>query len=109
MLILASTVTGSVSISVFASLIGMPNGIKSSAATIKICAITAGIKKYKSTIKKKKKSHDKIVLIAKGKLDTIEVLISKTLIVSYVNHDEFFSIMRQKIKKNPDTSKEYAT
>ena len=33
-----------------------------SAAGIKICEITAGIKKYKSIIKKKKK-HDKIVLL----------------------------------------------
>ena len=70
----------------------MPNGIKSSATTIKTCAKTADIKKCKSTIKKKKKSHDKIVLIAEGKLDTIEALISKVLIVSYINHDEFFSI-----------------
>ena len=55
-LILASTITGCVSISAFASLIGIPIGITSSAIGLKICAITAGIKKYKSIIKKKKKS-----------------------------------------------------
>ena len=54
MLILASTVTGYVSISVFTSLILVPVGITSSVAGLKICAITAGIKKYKSVIKKKK-------------------------------------------------------
>ena len=63
-LILASTITGCVSISAFASLIGIPIGITSSAIGLKICAITAGIKKYKSIIKKKKKKHDKIVLLA---------------------------------------------
>ena len=34
---------------------------------LKICAITAGIKKYKSIIKKKKKKYDKIVLLEKVK------------------------------------------
>ena len=61
--ILASTVTGCISISAFASLVGIPIGIASSAIGLKICAITAGIKKYKSIIKKKK--HDKIILLAK--------------------------------------------
>ena len=57
---LASTITGCVSISSVASI-----KIKSSAIGLKICAITAGIKKYKLIIKKKKKKHDKIVLLAK--------------------------------------------
>ena len=41
--ILASTITGCISISAFASLIGIPIGITSSAIELKICAITAGI------------------------------------------------------------------
>ena len=65
-LILASTITGCISISAFASLIGIPIGITSSAIGLKICAIAAGIKKYESIIKKKKK-HDKIALLAKTK------------------------------------------
>ena len=44
-LILSSTITGSVSISAFASLVSIPTGIKSSAIGLNICAITAGIKK----------------------------------------------------------------
>ena len=54
-LILASTITGCVFISAFASLVGVPIGITSSAIGLKFCAITAGIKKYKSIIKRKKK------------------------------------------------------
>ena len=42
-LILASKITGCVSISAFASLIGIPIGITSSAVVLKICEITAGI------------------------------------------------------------------
>ena len=77
---LASTITGCVFISAFASLIGIPIGITSYAIRLRICAITAGIKKYKSINKKKKKKHDKMVLLAKSKLNSIEVLISKALI-----------------------------
>ena len=50
-----------------------------------------GIKRYKSIIKKKKK-HDKIILLGKDKLNAIEVLISKALINSYVSNDEFVSV-----------------
>ena len=91
-LILASTITGCISISAFASLVGIPIGNTSSAIGLKICEIAAGIKKYESIIKKKKKKHDKIVLLAKSKLNSIEVLISKALIDSVIGHDEFVLI-----------------
>ena len=55
-LILGSTVTGCVSISVFASLVGIPIGIASSAIGLKIFVITAAIKKYKLIIRKRKRS-----------------------------------------------------
>ena len=76
----ASTTTGFVSISAFASLFGIPIGITSSATGLTICAITAGIKKYKLIIKKKKNKHEKIVFLAKSKLNRIEVLISNSSI-----------------------------
>ena len=62
----------------------------SSAIGLKICAMTAGIKK--SIIKKKKKKNDKIVLLAKSKLNSTEVVISKTLIDSNISDDEFVLI-----------------
>ena len=92
MLIAISTITGCVSISAFASLVGIPVGIASSTIGLKICVITAGIKKYKSIIKKKRKKHDKIVLLPKSKLNSIEVLISKALIDSNINHEKFVLI-----------------
>ena len=91
-IILGSTITGCVSISAFSSLVGILVGITSSATGFKICAITAGIKEYKSIIKEKKKKHDKIMLLAKSKLTSIEVLISKALIDSIIIHDEFVLI-----------------
>ena len=50
------------SIPAFVSSVGFPVGIASSAATIKICVITAGIKNYQSIITKKKNKYDTIVL-----------------------------------------------
>ena len=40
-------------------------------------------------MKKKKKKHDKIVMLGKSKLNTIKVLITKALINSYFSNDEF--------------------
>ena len=55
---LTSTLTGDVSISVFASLVGIPIGITSSAIGLKICVINAGIKKYKLTNNVLKEFYD---------------------------------------------------
>ena len=91
-LILASTITGYISISAFASLFGIFKEITSSAIGLKTCAIAAGVKKYKSLVKKKKKKRDKILLLAKPKLNNIKVLNSEALIDSTINDDEFVLI-----------------
>ena len=87
--ILASRITGCISISAFGFLIGIRIGIKSSGIGLKNCAITARIKMYKSMIKKKRMKNEKIVLLAKCKLNSIKVLISKALTGSVISHDEF--------------------
>ena len=89
-LIFISAVSGSVSISAFTLLVGVPFNITSSAERLKICAITARIKNYKSIVKKKRKTHDLIVLLAKTKLNAMTVLVSKILRNLYINHDDFF-------------------
>ena len=55
-LILSFKITVCISISVFAYLVGIPIGITSSAIQLKIFAITAAIRKYKSIIRKRKTS-----------------------------------------------------
>ena len=50
----------------------------------------------KSIIKKKRKTHDEIVLLGKTKLNSIEVLISKGLIDSCVSHEELVSVNNTK-------------
>ena len=71
LLILISTVTGCVFIYVFTSLIGIPIVITSSATGLKNCVINAGIKNFKSIIKKKKKKHDRILSLAKSKYNSV--------------------------------------
>ena len=78
MLILVSTFTDYVSFFGFASLVAIPVGITSSAVGIKICTMTARIKKYKP-IKKMKKKHD-------------EILLPKASINSYISHDKYVSV-----------------
>ena len=78
---------------------------------MKLYAITAAIKKCKSINKKNKVKHDKIIPLAKSKLNSIEVLISKTLIDSNISNDEFILTnnvlkevydMEEKIKNSND-------
>ena len=77
---------------------------QSFAIGLKICVTTAGIKKYKS-----KKKHDKIVLLAKSKLNSIKVLTSKALINSNIIHDQLalisnvvkeYHVMKEQIKNS---------
>ena len=103
-LIIDSTIAGSFSISSYASLIGIPMGILISSKGFQNCAITVEIKKYKSIIKKKKTKHDKIVSLAKSKLNSIEVLISIALIDSIISHDEF--VLIKNVQKEYDEMKE---
>ena len=105
LLILISTITGCVSILAFAFVVGMPIGITTSTIAVKICVITTGIKRYKSINKKKRKKHDKIVLLATFRLNSIEVLISKALTDSTISHDEFV-LLNNKLKEFDDMKEE---
>ena len=81
-------ITGCVSISAFAFLFRVPIGVRSFAIELKICATTEASKNYNSVIQKKNKKHDKLVLLAKSKLNSIGVLISNVLVDSDIIHDE---------------------
>ena len=111
LLILISTNTRCVSISDFASLVRITIRITSVAIELKTCVITEGIKKYELINKRKEKKHDKIINLAKPKLNSIEFLISKALIDSNISHDESvlinnvtkeFCDMKEEIKNSND-------
>ena len=77
---------GFISIFSFTSLL-CTIGIAISTIGSQICPTSLG---YKSIIKEKKKRHGKISLLAKANLNSIEALICKVLIESYISHNNFF-------------------
>ena len=71
----------------------IPIGITSSAIGLKLCPATAEIKKKKSIIKKRKKTHDEMVLLAEYKLTSIDL-----------SHDGF--VLVNNVLKEYDNTKE---
>ena len=65
---------------------GVPIGTTSSALGLKVFAIIARIKNYKSIIKKKEKEAWSNSI---AQLNNVEILISKALNDWYISHDEF--------------------
>ena len=73
-LIVLSATSGGVSIISFTSIIGAPVGIASASFTL-IFSLTGIVKKFLN----KKKKHDKIFILAKSKLNSVETLISQSI------------------------------
>ena len=95
-LIVLSATSGGVSIISFTSIIGAPVGIASASFTL-IFSLTTGIAKILLNItREKKKKHDKIFVLAKSKLNSIETLISQALIDMEISHEEFITILNEK-------------
>ena len=79
------------------SVVGAPVGI-ASASLILIFLVTTGIiKKLLSITRSKKKKHDKILMLAKSKLNSIETLVSQALIDMQISNEEFNVILKEKI------------
>ena len=57
---------------------------------------TAIVKKLLNITRNKKKKHDKILMLAKSKLNSIETLISQILIDLDISHEEFIKILKEK-------------
>ena len=95
-LIILSATSGEVSIIWLTSVVGAPVGIASARFTL-IFSITTGIvKKLLSITRNKKKKHDKILILAKSKLNGIEILVSQALIDLEISHEEFITILKEK-------------
>ena len=77
---------------------GAPVGIASASFTL-IFSLTAGIIKKLLSIKRyKKKKHNKILMLAKSKLNSIETLVSQALIGMEISHEKFVTILKEKRK-----------
>ena len=97
-LIVLSATTGGVCIVSHATVVGAPVGIASAGFTIVFSLATGIIKKLLKTTRNKKKKHDKILMLAKSKLNSIEALVSQALIDMEISHKEFITILKEKDK-----------
>ena len=94
-LIVLSATSGGVSIISFTSIIGAPVGIASASFTLIFSLTTGIVKKLLNITRNKKKKHDKILMLAKSKLNSIETLISQALIDMEISHEEFVTILKE--------------
>ena len=97
-LIVLSATSSRVSIILFTSIIGAPVGIASAQLTLIFPLATGIVKKLLNITRNKKKKHDKILMLAKSKINSIETLISQALIDRDINHEEFMRILKEKDK-----------
>ena len=97
-LILLSETSGGISMISFTSVIGVPAGLASASFTLVFSLRTGIIKKLLKVTRKKKKKHNKIVMIAKRKLNSTENLMSQALIDLDISHEEFKTIGNEKKK-----------
>ena len=87
-LIVLSATTGGVWIISFTSIVGAPVGIASPSFTLIFSLTTGIVKKLLNITRNKKKKHDKIFMLVKSKLNSIETL----------SQEEFVTILKEKDK-----------
>ena len=97
-LIFLSATSSGVSIISFTSIFGAPVGISIASLTLFFSLTTGIVKKLLNITRNKKKKHDKILMLAKSKLNSIETLISQALIDLDISHEEFIRILKEKDK-----------
>ena len=93
-----STTSGGVSIISFTSVVQAPVGIASASFTLIFSLTTGIIKKLLSITRNKKKKHDKILMLAKSNLSSIETLVPQALTDMKITHEELIRILKEKDK-----------
>ena len=97
-LIVLSITTGEISITSFATIIGAPVEMMSASCSLAFSITTGFVKKFLKTIRNKKKKHNKIVMLARSKLNSIESKISEALINNEISHEDFMTILNEEKK-----------
>ena len=92
-LIVFSVATGSISI---ATVIGAPVGMMSASCSLAFSITTEFVKKILDTTSNKKKKHNKTVMLARSKLNSVESKISEALINNKISHEDFMLLLMNK-------------
>ena len=91
-LIVLSATSGNIFIASFATVIGKPVGIASASLSFTFSLSTRFVKKLLKTRNKEKKQN-KIVMLARSKLSSIESKISEALMNNQIIHEDFMTII----------------
>ena len=78
------------------SIVGIHVGIAGASLTLIFTITTGVVKKLLNITRKKKKKHNKIIALARSKLNIIEALISRALSDFDISHEEFSKIIYEK-------------
>ena len=97
-LIVLSATSGGVCVISSVSALGAPVRIAGASLTLMFSLKTGIIKKLLSITRNKNKKHDKILILAKSKLNSIETLIFQALVDMEISHEEFVAIFKEKDK-----------
>ena len=90
-----SILSGNISIASFATVIGAPAGIIGASCGFTFSITSGFVKKFLKTIRNKKKKHNKIVMLARSKLNSIENKISKALTDNEISYEDFQTIINE--------------
>ena len=94
-LIVLSVTSGNVSITSFATVIGIPIGITGAGLGLTFSLSNGIVKKLLKATRIKKKKHNKIVMLARSELNNIESKISDALINNQLSHEDFTTIINE--------------
>ena len=70
----------------------------SASCSLAFSTTTGFVKKFLKTIRNKKKKHNKIVILARSKLNSVECKISEALINNEISHQDFMTILNKEKK-----------
>ena len=96
-LIVLSVTSGSISIASYTTVIGVPVGIAITCVSFAFSLCTGLVKTLLKATRNKKKKHNKIVMLARTKLNSIENKIFEALINNQISHEEFKTIINEEI------------
>ena len=94
-LIALSVTSGGVSIASFATAIGPPIGIASASLSLAFSLCTGLVKKLLKATRNKKKRNNKIVMLARSNLNSIEGKVVEVLINNQISHEDFITIINE--------------
>ena len=97
-MIVLSVAAGSIFIASFATVIGAPAEIMSASCSLAFSITTGFVKKFLKTTRNKKNKHNKMVMLARSKLNSIESKILEALINNEISHEDFMFILNEQTK-----------